>query len=98
MEPTTPCVTNTPERTPMFRQPNFRGRGLTGQGLNQGKSIGGAILGSNSKLSTSHGGSSSTQFKMAGQDPTIRLLEFQGEAPEDPENNLLICENISKAK
>jgi hypothetical protein len=26
VEPTTPCATNTPERTPTFRQPNFSGR------------------------------------------------------------------------
>jgi hypothetical protein len=29
VEPTTPCVTNTPERTPTFRQPNFSGRKKT---------------------------------------------------------------------
>jgi hypothetical protein len=26
VEPTTPCATNTPKRTPMFRQPNVSGR------------------------------------------------------------------------
>jgi hypothetical protein len=36
VEPTTPCATNTPERTPTFRQPNFSGRKETGQGSNQG--------------------------------------------------------------
>jgi len=35
---------------------------------------------------------------MAGQDTTIRLLEFQGEASEDLENNLFICENIWEEK
>jgi hypothetical protein len=35
---------------------------------------------------------------MAGQDPTIRLPEFQGEASEDPEKNLFICEKIWEAK
>jgi hypothetical protein len=44
------------------------------------------------------GGSSSTQFKMAGLDSTIRLPEFRGEASEDPEKNLFICENIWEAK
>jgi hypothetical protein len=29
VEPTTPCATNTPERTPVFRQLNFSGRGGT---------------------------------------------------------------------
>jgi hypothetical protein len=42
VEPTTPCVTNTPERTPMFRKPNFSGRKATGHGSNQGASTGGA--------------------------------------------------------
>jgi hypothetical protein len=37
VEPTTPCATNTPKRTPTFRQPNFSRRGATGQGSNQGK-------------------------------------------------------------
>jgi hypothetical protein len=35
---------------------------------------------------------------MAGHDPTIRLLEFKGEASEDPEKNLFICENIWEEK
>jgi hypothetical protein len=35
---------------------------------------------------------------MAGHDPTIRLPEFQGEASEDPEKNLFICEKIWEAK
>jgi hypothetical protein len=94
VEPTTPCATNTPERTPTFRQLNFSGRRETRQGSNQGKSTGGESSGSNSQLSTPHGGSSSTQFKMAGQDPTIRLPEFQGEASKDPEKNLFIYEKI----
>jgi hypothetical protein len=77
VEPTTPCVTNTPERTPTFRQPNFSGRGATGQGSNQGQSTRGESSGSNSQLSTPHGGSSSTQFKMAGQDPTSDYQSFR---------------------
>jgi hypothetical protein len=35
---------------------------------------------------------------MAGHDPTIRLLEFWGEASEDPEKHLFICEKIWEAK
>jgi hypothetical protein len=37
VEPTTPCATNTPERTPSFRKHNFSGRKAMGQGSNQGK-------------------------------------------------------------
>jgi hypothetical protein len=87
-------VTNTPERTSAFRQPNFSGRGETGQGSNQGKATGGASSGSKIQLSTPHESSSSTQFKMAGQDPTIRLPEFRGEASEDLVKNLFIYEKI----
>jgi hypothetical protein len=35
---------------------------------------------------------------MTGHDPTIRLLEFKGEASEDPKKHLFICENIWEAK
>jgi hypothetical protein len=35
---------------------------------------------------------------MVGHDPTIRLPEFLGEATEDPEKHLSICENIWEAK
>jgi hypothetical protein len=94
VEPTTPCVTSTPEITPTFRQPNFSGRKEKRQGSSQGVSTGGASLGSNIQISTSCGGSSSTRFKMAGHDPTIRLPEFRGEASEDPEKHLFICEKI----
>jgi hypothetical protein len=64
VEPTTPCATNTPEKKIVFRQPNFSGRNTTGHTSNKGASTRGAILGSNNQLSTSCGGSSSTQFKM----------------------------------
>jgi hypothetical protein len=40
------------------------------------------------------GGSSSTQFKMAGNDPMIRLPKFRGEPLEYPEKNLFIREEI----
>jgi hypothetical protein len=33
---------------------------------------------------------------MAGHDPTIRLPEFKGEASEDPEKHLFICERFGK--
>jgi hypothetical protein len=35
---------------------------------------------------------------MVGHDPTIRLPEFKGEASEDPEKHLFICENIWEEK
>jgi hypothetical protein len=98
VEPTTPCATNTPERTPAFRQPNFSGRKKTGNAPNQGASYGGAISGSNNQLSTPHRGSSSTRFKMAGHDPMIRLPDFRGEASKDPEKHLFICEKIWESK
>jgi hypothetical protein len=73
VEPTTPCATNTPERTLAFRQSNFSGRKIIGHAYNQGASTGGDSSRSNNQLSTPCGGSSSTQFKMAGHDPTIKL-------------------------
>jgi hypothetical protein len=94
VETITPCETSTPERTPMSRQLNFSGKRMIGKGSSQGASTGGASSGSNNQISTTHGGSSSTQFKMAGHDPTIRLPEFRGEALEEPEKHLFICENI----
>jgi hypothetical protein len=68
------------------------------QGSSQGASTGGASSRSISQISIPHGGSISTQFKMVGHDPTIRLPEFWGEAPEDPEKHLFICEKIWEAK
>ena len=64
LEPTTPCATNTPEKKIVYRQPNFSGRNTMGHTSNKGASTRGAILGNNNQLSTSCGGSSSTQFKM----------------------------------
>jgi hypothetical protein len=52
VEPTTPCVTNTPGRTRTFRQPNFSGKRTTRHVSNQGESTRGDILGNNSQLST----------------------------------------------
>jgi hypothetical protein len=35
---------------------------------------------------------------MVGHDPTIRLHKFKGEASEDHEKHLFICENILEVK
>jgi hypothetical protein len=72
VEPINPCTTNTPKRTPPFRQPNFGRRKTARSTSTQGTTNGGASSGSISQASTSRGGSSST-FRMAGHDPTIRL-------------------------
>jgi hypothetical protein len=77
---------------------NFSRRKTTVKTSRQGVATEGANLGSNSQVSTPHRGSSSTQFKMARHDPTIRLLEFQGEASGDPEKHLFICEKIWEEK
>jgi hypothetical protein len=98
VEPTTPCATDTLERKPTFRKSYFSGIKTTRNTSNKGASTGGAISGSNNEISTPRGGSSSTQLKMVGHDPTIRLPEFRGEASKDPEKQLFICENIWEAK
>jgi len=77
VEPINPCATNTPRRTPLFRQPNFRGRKTTGSTFAQGTTTGGTSSTSISQVSTTREGSSSAS-RMAGHDPTIRLLEFKG--------------------
>jgi hypothetical protein len=93
-----PCTTNTPKRTPSFRQLNFSGRKIAGSAPNQGAATGGAISGNSSQVSTPRRSHSSSPFKMVGHDPNIRLLEFWGVASKDPEKNLFICENIGEAK
>jgi hypothetical protein len=98
VEPTTPCATNTPERTPTFRKANFSGRKTTRNASKQGVATEGASSGSKSQISTLRVGSSSTQFKMEGHDPMIILPEFLGEASEDPEKHLLMCEKIWEGK
>jgi hypothetical protein len=98
VESINPCATNTPIRTPQFRQLDFSRRKTTGTAPNQGVETGGASSGSSSQVSTPCRGSSSSQFKMAGHDPTIRLPELRGEVSEDPEKHLFICENIWEAK
>jgi hypothetical protein len=72
-EPIIPCVTITPKRTPPFRKPNFGRRNTTGSTSTQGTTTGGASSGNTSQVSTLHRGSSSV-FRMAGHDPTIKLL------------------------
>ena len=59
---------------------------------------GGASWGNLSQVSTLCGGGSSLVLRMAGHDPTIRLPEFHGEATEDPEKHLFICEKIWEEK
>jgi hypothetical protein len=56
------------------------------------------VQASTSQVSTPRGGGSSSVFRMAGHDPTIRLPEFQGEATEDPEKHLFICAKIWEEK
>jgi hypothetical protein len=79
VEPTTPCATKTYEEEEPFRQPKISGRRiLIGQG-SSGNSSGSTNSTSNSQLSTPHGGSSTTNFTMEGDDPIIWLVEFHGE-------------------
>jgi hypothetical protein len=98
VEPINPCATNTPKRRPPFRQPKFEGSPTTGSTSTQRETIGGSSSGSLSQLSTPHGGGSSSVFGMAGQNPTIKLPEFRGEATKYPENHLFICAKIWEAK
>jgi len=83
VEPINPCMTNTPKRTPPFRQPQFRGSPTAGSTFTQGTTTGGANLGNTSQVSIPCGGGSSSVFRMAEHDPTIRLPKFQGEVIED---------------
>jgi hypothetical protein len=76
VEPINPCVTNTPKRTPPFRQPKFGGSPTARSTSTAGATTGGASSGSTSQVSTPRGGGSSSVFRMAGHDPTIRLPEF----------------------
>ena len=68
-----PCATNTPKRTPSFRQPKFGGSLTIGITSTQGATTGGTSLGNTSQVYTLRGGSSSSVFKMVGHDTTIRL-------------------------
>jgi hypothetical protein len=94
VEPINPCATNTPKRTPPFRQPKFGGSSTVGSTSTQATTTGGISLGNPSQVSTSRGRGSSSVFIMARHNPTIRLLEFRGEAIEDPKKHLFICSKI----
>jgi hypothetical protein len=72
VEPINSCATSTPKRTPPFRQPKLRSSRTTGSTSTQGTTTRGSSSGSTSQVSTPRGGSSST-FRMAGHNPTIRL-------------------------
>ena len=87
VEPINPCATNTPKRTPSFRQPKFQGSQKVGSTSTQEATTGGASSGSSSQVSTPRGGGSSSVFRMAGHDPTIKLPKFHGEVAEDCEKH-----------
>jgi hypothetical protein len=72
VETINPCATNTPRRTPPFRQLNSRIRKTIGSTSTQGTITGGASSRSISQVSGLRGGISST-FRMVRHDPTIRL-------------------------
>jgi hypothetical protein len=76
VEPINPCATNTPKRTPPFRQPKFIGSPTVRITYTLGATTGGASSGSTSQVYTPHGGRSISVFKMEGHDPTIRLPKF----------------------
>jgi hypothetical protein len=98
VEPINPCATNTPKRTPSFRQPKFGGSPTAGSTSTQGETTRGSSSGNPSQVSTLREGGSSSVLRMAGHDPTIILLEFRGEATKDPEKHLFICAKIWEAK
>jgi hypothetical protein len=98
VEPINPCATNTPKITPPLRKPRFRGSPTARSTSTQGETTRGASSGSTSQVSTMRGGGSSFIFIMAGNNPTIRLLEFQGEVTEDPKKSLFICAKIWEEK
>jgi hypothetical protein len=76
VEPINPCVTNTPKRTPPFRQPKFGGSTTTRSTSTLGATTRGANSSSTSQVSTLRGGGSSSIFRMEVHDPTIRLPKF----------------------
>ena len=98
VEPMNPCVTNTPKRTPPFRQPKFGGSPTTRCTYTLGETTGGTSPENTSQVSTPRGGGSSSVFRMERHDPTIRLPEFLGEVAEDPEKHLFICAKIWEEK
>ena len=76
VEPTNPCATNTPKITPSFRKSKFGESLITRSTSTLGEKTRGSSSGSTSQVSSPRGGGSSFVFRMAGNDPTIRLLEF----------------------
>jgi hypothetical protein len=91
-------VTKTSEEERPVNQQVISGRRIFIGSESSGNSSRGVSSTSSSRVSTPHGGGSTKNFTMAGQDPTIRLLEFQGEGSNDLENHLFIYENIWEAK
>jgi hypothetical protein len=76
VETINPCATNTPKRTPSFRQLKFGGSPTARSTSTQGETTRGVSSGNLSQGSTPCGGGSSLVFRMVGHDPTIRLPEF----------------------
>jgi hypothetical protein len=76
VEPINPCATNTPKRTPPFRQPKFGGSPTTGSTYTQRATIGGASSCNLSQVSTPRRGGSSSIFGMERHDSTIKLPKF----------------------
>jgi hypothetical protein len=64
VEPINPCATNTPKRTPSFRQPKFGGSLTTRSTSTLGETTGGSSSGSTSQVSTPREGGSSSIFRM----------------------------------
>jgi hypothetical protein len=96
VEPINPCTTNTPKRTPPFRQPQFIRIPTARSTSTLGTTTRGSISGNTSQVSTPRGGGSSSVFQMERHDPTIRLPEFWGEAVEDPEKHLFMCKDLGR--
>jgi hypothetical protein len=91
VEPTTPCVTKTSEEEKLVNQQVISGRIIfTGHGSSRRSES----STSSSQVSTPRGGGSLENFTIVGEDPTIRLPEFQGDKSDDPEKHLFICEEI----
>jgi hypothetical protein len=76
VEPINPWVTHTPKRTSPFRQLKFRGSLIVKTTSTTGETTGGASSGSMIQVSTPCDGDRNLVFRMEGNDPTIRLLEF----------------------
>jgi hypothetical protein len=94
VQPINPCATNTPNQTPLFRQPKFRGSPIARSTYTTGATTRGANSCSTSQVSTLHDEGITSVFRMEGHDPTIILPEFRGEETKDLEKHLFICANI----